>query len=1121
MKRLLILCFLSFSALPALAQGEADNWYFGQKAGIRFLPDGTVVPLNGGQIATTEGCSTISDADGNLLFYTDGRNVWDRNHLKMPNGNYDTGTGLHGDPSSTQSGIIIPNPANPNLYYIFTVDEPHHDNAAVWPNQFNGVYSDQNGTVPAADDGFNNGFKYSIVDLSVTGANGSIGNITIRNRSLTTYNTLSTEEQKYKCSEKITAVKTADGNGYWVITHFIDKFYAFKVDAAGVNEAPVVTTIIPVVPISGYRRNSIGYLKASPDGTKLAIAHNQVGTQTGQVSQNGVVYLYDFNNATGVVSNAVKITDTNSAYGIEFSRETKKLYVTNQGSVLQFNLEAANISLSKVTIVNDGQSGAIQLGPNGKIYRTVNGGLALDVINNPEADGALCDYQSAAQPIGGPPDATCTLGLPPFITSVFSVSIQVVNTCLGDQTNLSLNVNTAFDTVKWNFGDGTPETAELTVPAITHVYAQPGNYTVTATVTKDGTTKTSTKDITITTFPVANAPQNLVECDSDNNSSATFDLTVNTPLILGSQSSTLYEVKYYNSQANADADTSALAANAYMNTLNPQTIYARVQSKVNPACYVTTSFTVTAANTAVVGSDEFTLCDDAADGDDSNGRTTFNLSQVSQALVINNTLFTTRYYVSLADAQAEINTLANNFYNTVPDRETVFARITNTAFPACSAIVEIHLNVSPLPPAVTGASLTQCDLSVTPDGLTQFNLSEADGQLTGGISGLSVTYFANSADAQNNTAPLPLLFSNTTNPQQITARVGNAQSGCFRLVPLQLIVSANTTTPIVLETCDDDGTEDGFTQFNLREAGIENGANTVTYFATANDALLEQNAVTADFTNTLPIQQNVYARIETNNACTALQEIRLFVRRLPDIDITGEALVCLNTRQPVTLDAGVAGNNPSFEYEWSTGATTRTIGVTQPGTYTVTVTSTANAARCSRTRTITVTASDVAVITDVDIQDLRNNNIVTVYAAPANNVATEYLYSIDLPDGPYGPSNVFENVSPGIHTVYVYDTNGCGVTAKEIAVLGIPKFFTPNGDGVNDTWNIIGVNALFYRDSKIYVFDRFGKLLADIDPRGQGWTGLYNGTPLPATDYWYVVQLDNGRTVKGHFSLMR
>ena len=1124
MKRILLILFLLASSL-AFAQGEANNWYFGQRAGIRFNGDGTVTPLPGGQISTTEGCSSMSDALGNLLFYTDGRSVWDRNHLRMPNANYNAGTGLLGDPSSTQSGIIVPKKGDPNIYYVFTVDEPHHQNAMAFPNQFTGTYFEPSGilgTIPTDDDGFNNGLNYSIIDLSVNGANGSVGDVTTRNVHLLTYDPANPDEAKYKCSEKITAVKTANGSGYWVVTHFLDKFYAFKVDAMGVSTTPVVTQIEPMVTQNGYRRNSIGYLKASPDGQKLAVAHLQRATVEGSETTNGAVYLYDFNDATGVVSNPVIVKNNVGPYGIEFSPEAKFLYVSysQQSSVTglqQYDLLAANIPASETTILASASQGALQLGPNGKIYHAVNGTQFLGVINAPEEAGTLCDFQQFGQQ-AATGTARTVLGLPPFITSLFSATIQTANTCLGQSTTFQLNVNKPFDTVSWNFGDGSAASTETTP---SHTYAAAGTYTVVADVTRQGEVTQVSMDVTITAIPVANIAPAITLCDTGNDGTETFNLAVNNPAVLGAQNPALFDVKYYASQDDANNDTNALTAAAFNNATNPQMVFARVQNKINTKCFATSSFEVRVTNAPVLTTTSFATCDDAADGDDTNGRAIFNLDAATLAMVQNSTQFTTKYYPTFAKALSQNDALPVNFYNTTPNSQVVFARVTSNVLPDCFRIEPVTLIVNPLPPVVTGAALVQCDLAVSPDGLTQFSLSEADGQLTGGNANFTVTYYATTTEAQNNGSPLPDAYTNTANPQQIAAKVTNTQTGCSRILPLNLVVNANATTPITLQLCDEESSEDGITQFNLRDAGLETGTNVVIYYANADDALLEQNPVTPNFTNTVPNQQSVYARIENNNQCTTLQEIKLVVRKLPNIDTAGEGLVCLNTGAFITLDPGLNEVNPNFIFVWSTGATTRTIQVNQPGTYSVRVIDTRFPTLCEKTRIITVTASDVAVITGVDIVDLAENNTVTVHVQPGNNVNTTYLYSLDLPDGPYQESNYFENVTAGTHTVYVYDTQGCGVVHKDIAVLSIPKFFTPNHDGVNDTWNIIGVNSLFYSKSKIYIFDRFGKMLANVDPRGDGWTGIYNGHNLPATDYWFVLELDNGRVVKGHFSLMR
>lgn len=1117
MKNYLFSILFLFS-LPLFAQKEANNWFFGDRAGIRFLDDGSVVPLAGSRMSTNEGCSSMSDSNGNLLFYTDGRTVWDRNHVIMPNAAYLFGRGLLGDPSSTQSGIIVPKKNNPDIYYIFTVDEPHHLNAAAYPAQYSGTEQ----AIPSEDDGFNNGLNYSVVDLSVTGTNGSIGDVTTKNVQLYTYDPANIDEAKYKCSEKITAVKNSDGTGFWVVTHFIDKFYAFLVNQNGVTETPVVTRITPIVPVSGYRRNAIGCLKASPDGKHIAIAHNQLGTVTGESDTNGVVYLYDFDNATGRVSNPVGLVNTNvSPYGIEFSPESKKLYVSvdtgSNGLIWQFDLLSANNR--SVLIAQNSGATSLQLGPNGKIYRAVNGnGRALDVINNPDEDGLLCDYQPGAIPL--PPGTQSIFGLPPFITSLFSASIIANGTCLGEITNFSLQVNRSFDSVVWDFGDGS---ATSTDTAPLHQYATAGSYTATATVTRDGQTETVIQAINITTPAVANTPPNITGCDTDTDGSVTLNLSATTAIILGAQSTTDFSVRYFASLEDAADSVRALNATAFTNTANPQTVYARVQNNSNSTCYVTTSFQVSVGVLATLGNTTFGLCDDAQDGNDANGQATFNLRDVTARLLQNSTGFTVTYYRTEPEAQvgAATGTLSQSFYNTVVNEQVVYARIVNNIVPACFSIVPVTLAVNALPANVQNAVLTQCDTGVNPDGFTQFNLAEANAQFTNNNTDIVVTYFRDFVNAQNDTNVITGAYTNTSNPQQITAKVTNSVTGCYRVLPLELTVSTNVVAPLTLERCDNDGTEDGFAEFMLTSLGLETPGNTVVYYTSENDALLEQNSISSTYTTTVTNRQRVYARIEANNSCTALQEIILNVYPLPDIEVADTDIVCLNTHDYITIDAG-PNSNTNFRYLWSTGQTTRAISVNQPGLYTVTVTDVTHPlSPCSKVRTVTVLPGNVATINDIVVEDLRDNNTVTVVVSPTGNVSTTYLYSLDRPNGPWQSEPFFNDVAPGIHTLYVYDANGCGIVKQQVAVLSIPKFFTPNGDLSNDYWRISGLNGTAYFNSTLFIYDRYGKIITSVDRNGAGWDGTLNGHALPATDYWYVLTLPDGRIVKGHFSLLR
>ncbi|NNL01875.1 MAG: T9SS type B sorting domain-containing protein, partial [Eudoraea sp.] len=175
---------------------------------------------------------------------------------------------------------------------------------------------------------------------------------------------------------------------------------------------------------------------------------------------------------------------------------------------------------------------------------------------------------------------------------------------------------------------------------------------------------------------------------------------------------------------------------------------------------------------------------------------------------------------------------------------------------------------------------------------------------------------------------------------------------------------------------------------------------------------------------------------------------------------------------------------------------------------------------CSSSALITVVVSETPVITDVNIDDLQNNNTVEVIT----DVVGSFEYQID--NEAFQTSNVFTNVSPGIHTVTINDLNGCGSVTETITVVGFPSFFTPNGDGTNDYWHILGVSNL--EDPMVYVYDRYGKLLKQLDESTLGWDGTFNGKELPSTDYWFKLtytdsegQRIEAKYINNHFSLKR
>ncbi|WP_440066869.1 T9SS type B sorting domain-containing protein [Tenacibaculum discolor] len=520
---LLLFCF----TISTFAQKETNIWYFGENAGLDFN-SGAPVALNDGILDTHEGCATISDKDGMLLFYTDGITVYNKNHTVMMNG-----TGLLGNISSSHSAIIIPKPSDSNIYYIFTVDEL----------------------------GGSNGLQYSEVDMSLDGGLGSVINKNILLKTPT--------------SEKLTAVKSTDG--YWVLSHLwnSNEFIAYKVSTNGVNTVPVIS---PVGSQVGPDSNdAIGTIKISPNGKKIAVARTLKNVQ-----------LFDFDTATGQVSNEITLLqDTNDYYyGVEFSPNNNVLYVsyeTNKG-IHQFDLNAGSshdiinsrlkISGSSISVEN---YGALQLASDGKIYAVRTFRDHIDVINNPNMLGLGCNYQEGAVSLNG---RLGKLGLPPFIQSFFRIDdIIFEDVCFNDTTKFSLV--DSVDSVIWDFGDpssGINNTSVSLNP--THVFSSPGDYEVSITATVGSQTINKTATVTIYKQPIAYPIVDQISFD-DGNGLHDFDTSLIENTILNGQ--TGMEVQYYDSSG---IELSSPLPNPLIS--GTETITAKIINPANINCYDTT-----------------------------------------------------------------------------------------------------------------------------------------------------------------------------------------------------------------------------------------------------------------------------------------------------------------------------------------------------------------------------------------------------------------------------------------------------------------------------------------------------------------------------------------------------
>jgi gliding motility-associated-like protein len=916
LKYFLLLPFIFFS-INLQSQAEASNWHFGYGAGLTFnLGDGTVTPNNDAQFTmnTNEGCSSISDFNGNLLFYTDGRNVWDRNHNVMPNADYNSNpdNGLLGDPSSTSSGLIIPKPGNPNQYYIFAVDEPHHQNAFAFPNQGpadefgNPIFDyDSGGSIPGADDGFNNGLTYSLVDLELNSGNGDVVG-TEKNIELITYDQSDQGESSYKCSEKITAIEHADGQSYWVLTQFVNNFYAFRVDETGVNPNPIITTIEPLISFQGYRRNGIGYMKASPNGEKIAVAHRQNGDESGGFSFNtGSVWLYDFDSATGELSNSINAYPNFGPYGVEFSPDSSKLYVTGDSSVIQFDLDAQDLV---PFVVYNGFDfiGAIQLGPDGKIYVANSEDYnSLDVINSPNLNADDCEYVPYEIDLAS--NTFASIGLPPFIQSFFLASITAQNFCAGSVTTFSVNSNETFDNINWDFGDGIG-TSNSENPS--YVYVNPGEYTILATITAGSETIVFSEIIQINQTPTANAVEDLFECDDDNDGVLSFDFVESQNQVLAGQDSTAFSVTYHLSQEDADTNTNALAI-PYSNTNTTEQIFVRIENNANTSCFDTTSFNLNVFDTPVANSVQtYEVCDDLNDGDDANGQTEVILTDFNNEVLNGQDadLFDITYHLSQEDADTNTNAIGSPYYNNgTPFSYQVFVRIENSLKVECYSTTEFTINIYTTPTANAVEDLFECDDDN--DGVLSFDFVESQNQVLAGqdSTAFSVTYHLSQEDADTNTNALAIPYSNTNTTEQIFVRIeNNANTSCFDTTSFNLNVFDTPVANSVqtYEVCDDlnDGDDaNGQTEVILTDFNNEvlNGQDAdlfdITYHLSQEDADTNTNAIGSPYYNNgTPFSYQVFVRIENSLKveCYSTTEFTINIYTTPTANAVEDLFEC-------------------------------------------------------------------------------------------------------------------------------------------------------------------------------------------------------------------------------------
>ena len=501
------------------------------------------------------------------------------------------------------------------------------------------------------------------------------------------------------------------------------------------------------------------------------------------------------------------------------------------------------------------------------------------------------------------------------------------------------------------------------------------------------------------------------------------------------------------------------------------------------------------------------------------------------------------YHATQQDADLGIGALASPY--TVTNQQTIFVReevqnndpnqtgcyITNVNF---------TLTVEPNPSVNIPTPQVLCDDDF--DGLQTFDLNGVDIEIIGGQTDMVVSYYTNQNDADSASNPVGDVFQTTQeDTQTLIFRIENITTGCYSTGNLELIVNP---LPVLqpldnFAACDDNVETDNDTsndsvEFDLlsQNTAVLNGQDPtifeVSYHLSQIDADQGINALVSPYTNTSN-PQTIFTRVRnTLTDCFNTVPLVLQVNPLPVVNLDEDYLLCVNTNGTEILDPLVIYSNLSatdFSFIWSNAngdvlGTDPDFEPTQGGVYNLEVFDALLPTQCAAPveTFIVIESSPPDVTAEVTSEPFASTHVIQ------STGTGQGIYEFSLDQGPWGDSGLFVGVKPGEHIVSVRDLNGCGTVSVPLLVIDYPKFFTPNQDGYNDTWNITALEN--QPNSKIYIFDRYGKFIKQISTSGIGWDGTYNGAQMPSTDYWFKLEytdLDTGnlKIFKAHFSLKR
>lgn len=959
-------------------------------------------------VGTWEGCSSITDANGNLLFYTNGLNIWNQSNALMANG-----SGLMGGNASSQSALIVKQPGNPGIYFVFTTN------------------------------GASSGLRYSVVDMNLA---AGMGSVTAKNLVLSSSST-----------EKLCGTRHCNGTDIWVISHDAnsDVFRANLLTAAGINTTGVLSWVGSTI----LGKDSKGCIKVSPHGKKLAMA----------LHGSNRFELFDFDPASGIVTNSLVLPVSSSAYGCEFSPDGTKLYgsLWDASSVpfkmRQWDLCAGSNDAiaASVTAIDATRTGQLQLGPDGKIYQArathrrrrvspemsieeVVGENALGVIHNPNASAANLNFNNTGQALGF---GRSMLGLPNFVSGYYKTPVAQFTysdnpsaSCIKIFFTAPPLVNATcsatsytINSVQWMFGD--PASGPLNVSTLInpdHIYPSTGTYDVRLVLYNDcGGVIDTLRQTVVVGGALINSVTDLSLC-------AGSSLTLSAA---GASSSYSWSTGASSNSIVVSPPVNTTYSLSYMDTFGClRTSVHTITVHPLPAVNVSTNNPVCAGLTVPLKA---------------SGAITYSWS----------------------------TGVTNSTISVTPSVTTQYT-VTGTSLNGCSVskVATVEINAAPVP-VIVGDTVVCAGSQATVMAIDVGN----------------ATYSWNNGTPGNTLVVVPRkeqwIFS-------VTAKYNN---GCsrwervrFNILPLPKVSVAGNT--------------------------VACGGGLLTHTASGATSYTWHNGQTTHTAAVGPFYDTyssyTVSGTGTNN-CVGTTTVWVNVKAVFLSAVSASVAICEGNG---TYLSAIGGE----QYEWAptetvleAGSNTVIVMPTVTTVYTVTIT---DSLYCSL-KTVEVLVHPKPALWAGPDTTFSVNDPKFITARGEGTVS--WIAGLDIAC----PNCSLTQIFPTQRTCYiaqVVDTLGCMATDDVCIDVGfdfalyVPNVFTPNGDGLNDLLLPVGYGI---SEVKMTIYNRWGEQLFSSGSIKEGWNGDYAGKPCEQGVYiWFVdfVSADGKQQrAKGHVLLQR